>query len=125
MSWRARAPDGRVGALVWNGTLDHGRRDGDKVLDRTVTLRVAGLPSGRYEVRRWRVDADHGNVAARWQSAGGGDWPTEAQWAALADADRLPESEPVATVETADGVVELAVDLPNPAIAYVELTPVG
>ncbi|GIF77175.1 GH39 family glycosyl hydrolase [Asanoa siamensis] len=124
-SWTARGADGTVGALVWNGTLDHAKRDGDKVLDRSVTVRVAGLPGRRYEVRRWRVDADHGNVAGRWQAMGGGAWPTDAQWADLAAADHLPEAEPVTTVEPADGVVDVTVDLPNPAIAYIELTPVG
>ncbi|MEV4534110.1 xylan 1,4-beta-xylosidase [Asanoa sp. NPDC049518] len=121
--WTARDTAGKVGALVWNGTLDHSKRDGDRSLDRTVTIRFEGVAAGRYEVHRWRVDADHGNVAARWRSMGGGDWPTEDQWAALTEADVLPESASI--VEAEGGVVELTVDLPNPSIAFVELTPVG
>ncbi|MDG4825937.1 xylan 1,4-beta-xylosidase [Asanoa sp. WMMD1127] len=120
-TWTARHADGTVGALVWNGTLDHAKRDGDKALDRCVTVRFEGLPGARYEVRQWRVDAAHGNVAARWQSMGGGDWPTDDQWSTLAAEDRLPESGPATTVAAAGGVVEVTVDLPNPAIAYVEV----
>ncbi|MEV4621626.1 xylan 1,4-beta-xylosidase [Asanoa sp. NPDC049573] len=122
-SWTARSADGTIGALVWNGSLDHAKRDGSADLDRSVTIRVDGLPAERYEVRRWRVDATHGNVAARWRSMGGGDWPTEAQWATLQAEDHLPESEPATTVEATGGVIEISVDLPNPSIAYVELTP--
>ena len=123
-TWTARGADGTVGALVWNGTLDHAKRDGDKALDRAVTVRFAGLsPGRRYEVRQWLVDADHGNVATRWQSMGGGDWPSEQQWAELTEADHLPESTAPSTVEAEGGVVELTVDLPNPSIALVELKP--
>ncbi|HEV7708388.1 MAG TPA: xylan 1,4-beta-xylosidase, partial [Asanoa sp.] len=124
-SWTARGDDGTVGALVWNGTLDHGKRDGSAVLDRSVTLRFEGLSADRYEVRQWRVDATHGNVAARWQSMGGGDWPTESQWAELTAADHLPEATAMSIVDAASGVLELTIDLPNPSIAFVELTPVG
>lgn len=124
-TWTARRADGTVGALVWNGTLDHAKRDGDKALDRAVTLRFEGLSGGRHEVRQWRVDAEHGNVATRWRSMGGGDWPSEAQWAELAAADHLPEAAPASVMESRGGVVELTVDLPNPSIAFVELTPVG
>ncbi|GIF62750.1 beta-xylosidase [Asanoa ishikariensis] len=122
-TWTARGADGTVGALVWNGTLDHSKRDGDKSLDRTVMIRFEGLTAGRYEARQWRVDADHGNVAARWQSMGGGDWPSEAQWAELATNDVLPET--MSIVEAEGGAVELTVDLPNPSIAYVELKAAG
>ncbi|HTF12475.1 MAG TPA: xylan 1,4-beta-xylosidase, partial [Asanoa sp.] len=123
-SWTARGADGTVGALVWNGTLDHAKRDGSAALDRSVTLRFDGLSGRHYEVRQWRVDASHGNVAARWQSMGGGDWPSEAQWAELAAADELPEVAAVSIVDAAGGAVELTIDLPNPSVAFVELTAV-
>ena len=122
-SWPARSADGTVGVLLWNGTLDHRLRDGSPALDRSVSLRLTGLPAARYELRAWRVDATHGNVAARWREMGGGDWPTQAQWADLAAADHLTEAAPPSTVSPVDGTVELPVDLPNPSIALVELRP--
>ena len=122
-SWTARRDDGTVGALVWNGTLDHSRRDGDPLLDRTLTLRVEGLDDRPYEVREWRVDASHGNVATRWAAMGGGDWPTDDQWATLAAADHLDEAAPPRTTRPDSGAVELTVDLPNPSIVLVELRP--
>ena len=56
---------------------------------------------------------------------GGGDWPSESQWTSLAASDHLPEAAPASIVEADGGVVELTVDLPNPSIALVELTPAG
>ena len=121
-SWTGRGDDGTVGVLVWNGTLDHSRRDGDPALDRSVRVRVTGLADRAHDLRVWRVDDDHGNVAGRWREMGGGDWPTDEQWAALAAHDRLDPAS-TDTVEPVDGVVDVMLDLPNPSIAMVELVP--
>ena len=100
----------------------------DPGLRRQVRLEVTGLRAKDYRLSHWRIDAEHGNVAATWQRLGGGDWPDEEQWRRLAEADRLAPVEQV-RVETADGgtgggTVEVALDLPMPAISYLELCPV-
>jgi xylan 1,4-beta-xylosidase len=125
-AWAARDGAGTVGALIWNGTLDQSKADGAGDLARRVTVRLTGL-RGPHALHRWRVDADHGNVAARWQALGGGaDWPAADQWASLTTDDRLDEAAPSQTVTPdADGAAELTIELPNPGIAYLELRPAG
>jgi xylan 1,4-beta-xylosidase len=118
-----RAADGStVDVLVWNGTLDQTRIDGDAALDRTAAVEVGGLPPGSaYEVSVRRVDAAHGNIKAVWDGLGGGDWPDAGQWAALRAADHLP-AEPLGTVTAGpDGSVRLTVDLPMPGIRALRL----
>jgi xylan 1,4-beta-xylosidase len=120
-AWAARAGDGTIGVLLWNGTLDHAKLDGDPLLLRHVTVRVTGLAGSSYQLRHWRVDESHSNVART--AAGVVDWPDEAGWAALAAADRIEELEPARPVEPMAGIVTVDVDLPMPAISYLELTP--
>ncbi|WP_285683593.1 xylan 1,4-beta-xylosidase [Actinoplanes sp. NBRC 103695] len=111
--------------LVWNGTLDQSKALGAAGLDRLVRITLPVPEPGDYVVRVWRVDALHGNVAARWEALGGGaDWPDDEQWLALSAEDRLDEAEPARTV-TAGASVEIEVDLPNPGIALVEVQPAG
>lgn len=119
--WAARDDVGTVGILLWNGTLDHGKAAGDSRLDRTVTVTVTGLPEARYTLRHLRVDATHGNVAETWRGLGGGQWPDSDQWAALEDADRVPTLEPDRVVTPRHGRAEVTLDLPMPAISYLEL----
>lgn len=117
---------GRAAALVWNGTLDQSKAAGSLALARRVELRFTGLPDGDYELRHHRVDDDHSCVPAVWRRIGGGaDWPTDAQWAQLRAADRLDQLHPPRVVTAAGGVVEVAFDLPNPAMSLVELVPAG
>ena len=123
-AWASRDDDGRFAIAIWNGTLDQTKQDGDARLDREVTLRFEGLPAGHWAVRHHRVDADHTNVMRTWESMGGGAWPTEAQWASLREADGLQPLTPARGATTDDrGTLELAFDLPMPAISLVELVP--
>jgi xylan 1,4-beta-xylosidase len=119
-AWAARTGDGRIGVLLWNGTLDHAKLDGDPLLRRHVTVAVTGLREPAYQLSHWRVDDAHSNLART--AAGMGDWPDEAGWAALAAADRIEQLEPARRVEPAAGTVTVEVDLPMPAISYLELT---
>jgi xylan 1,4-beta-xylosidase len=119
----ARQDDGRVGVLVWNGTLDQSKAGGDNALARRVTVRATGLGSAGHLLRHYRVDAEHSNISSTWERIGGGaDWPDEAQWAQLAQADRLEELHPARSVEPGDELV-VDFDLPMPGISYLELTP--
>jgi xylan 1,4-beta-xylosidase len=123
-AWASRDGHGRIAIAAWNGTLDQTKTGGDASLGRDVTLTIEGVPAGRYTLRHRRLDADHSNIAARWDARGGGDWPDEAGWAALRKADRLEELEPDRPVEIdSSGRLELAFGLPMPAISLVELVP--
>ncbi len=119
----ARRDDGTVGVLMWNGTLDQSKADGDDALARRITARVTGLDGVPYLLRHFRVDAEHSNISSAWERIGGGaDWPDDAQWALLAQADQLDELHPARSFDPADELV-VDFDLPMPGIAYLELTP--
>ncbi|PZF79616.1 xylan 1,4-beta-xylosidase [Jiangella anatolica] len=116
--------DGRVAALVWNGTLDQSKAAGSAELGRRVALRFTGLRDGEYELRHRRVDDDHSCVPAVWRRIGGGAaWPTDAQWAELRAADRLDELHPPRRITASGGALDVEFDLPNPSMSLVELVP--
>jgi xylan 1,4-beta-xylosidase len=119
-----RDDSSRTGVLVWNSTLDQRGIAGNPLLARRVELAVEGLAPGRYVVRHWRVDESHSNVFAHWHAMGGEavDWPSPEQWEALAHADTLDELGEAVTLEVSAGRVEVAFDLPQPGISYLELT---
>ncbi len=119
-AWAARAPDGGIDVLVWNGTLDQSKANGDPLLDRTVKISLEGLRPGRHSVSVARVDERHSNLAARWTEEA--DWPDAGQWEALRAADRLDE-EQLAEAGAEDGRAELVLELPMPGIARVRLRP--
>jgi xylan 1,4-beta-xylosidase len=112
-----------TGVLVWNSTLDQRGIAGNPLLARRVELAVEGLAPGRYVVRHWRVDETHSNVFAHWHAMGADlDWPSPEQWEALALVDTLDELDEPVTLEVTAGRVEVAFDLPQPGISYLELT---
>jgi xylan 1,4-beta-xylosidase len=126
--WATRDRTGTVGVLLWNTTLDHGRVDGYPALDRDVEVHLSGLAARRYELRHYRIDAEHSNIAAVWRARSGAtppsDWPDEAGWEALRDADRLAELAPARTITVHNGAFELGFALPMPSVSYLELTEV-
>ena len=119
----SRDGQGAVAVLVWNGTLDQGKVDGDPLLDRAVTLRVDGLADGSWRRTLHRLDAGHGNILATWRALGAPDWPDQAGWRALRAADRLDQATPAQDLPVSGGTVELDLDLPMPGVALVRLTP--
>jgi xylan 1,4-beta-xylosidase len=126
----ARDDTGCTGVLVWNSTLDQRGIAGEVDLKRRVDLAVVGLAPGRYVLRHWRVDETHSNVFAHWHAMGGGgpgregaDWPTQEQWAALSATDALDQLVGPTMVDASSGTVELAFDLPQPGISFLELAP--
>ncbi|GAA2407104.1 GH39 family glycosyl hydrolase [Nonomuraea africana] len=120
-AWAARHEDGRVGVLVWNGTLNQAQADGAPELTRAVRLRVDGLSGSGYLLTHHRIDETHSNIKAVWESMGGGDWPVGEQWERLAAADAIDEY--AAAVEVS-GEIALEFDLPMPGVSFVELIPV-
>lgn len=119
--WAARHPDGRVGALVWNGTLNQSQANGARELSRQISLSLSGL-SGSYELTHHRIDEDHSNMRAVWRSMGDGEWPQGDQWDKLRAADILDELVPPSAVY-ASGEVTIEFELPMPGVSFVELTP--
>jgi xylan 1,4-beta-xylosidase len=109
--------------LVWNGTLDQTKADGEALLDRRVSLRVAGMRPGRYRLEHFRVDAEHSNVAAGWALVGRPDWPDARQWATLREKDRLDALVAPTTVDVAAGELSLEFNLPMPAMSLLRLSP--
>jgi xylan 1,4-beta-xylosidase len=119
----SQSPDGtRVTVVAWNGTVDVTKAGGEPLLDRAVSVSVGGLAPGRWHIRHRRVDEAHSNLAARWRALGGGDaWPDDGRWLALRDADRLDDLDPERVVDSPDGRLALAFDLPMPAVSLIEL----
>ena len=123
-AWPTRDADGRVAIAIWNGTLDQSKTEGDRRLDREVRLAIEGLSAGRRRVRHRRVDQERSNIVEAWQRVGRGAWPDDGAWQQLHEADRLEELEPEhEVVVDAGGRVELAFDLPMPAVSLVEILP--
>jgi len=112
--WAARREDGTVDVLVWNGTLEQAKADGDPLLDRTVRISVDGL--GVSDATVARVDHAHSNLAARWNKSH--DWPTPEEWERLRAEDRLDE-ETLGAVDHA----QLELRIPQPGVARLRLTP--
>jgi xylan 1,4-beta-xylosidase len=119
-----RDDDGRISVLVWNGTVDVSKADGEALLDRSASLTVRNLDRPRYRRRHWRLDEHHSNLVRRWLELDGGDWPSDAQWAILAEQDRLEELEPIFDLDAEQGSITLTFDLPMPAISLIELEPI-
>ncbi len=123
-AWPSLHSDGRISIAIWNGTLDQSKTEGDQRLGRSIRLTLDRLPSGRCSVRHFRVDATHSNVSATWAGLGGGEWPDEAGWRKLRDADRLDELEPPQWfVVGPGGRISLEFELPMPAISLLEVSP--
>jgi xylan 1,4-beta-xylosidase len=118
-AWVSRRDDGSVAVLVWDHTLDQGKRDGDPALARRVRLLLLGADVRLASVTR--LDRAHGDVTTLAAQLGVGDWPSDQQWDALRAADRLVAEELDTTVGEGATVVEL--ELPQPGAVLVELPP--
>jgi xylan 1,4-beta-xylosidase len=118
----ATGPDGLLQILVWNGTLDQTKANGEPLLGRTVSLRVAGLRPGRYRQEHFRVDAGHSNLSANWASIGSPDWPDSRQWATLRERDRLDQLNAPEMVDAVGGELSLEFELPMPGISLLRLS---
>ncbi|MEO7229706.1 MAG: xylan 1,4-beta-xylosidase, partial [Candidatus Limnocylindrales bacterium] len=122
-AWASADPDGRLAIAIWNGTLEQSKAAGARALARKVSLEIAGLRPGAYELRHWRVDARHSNIVRAWERLGRPDWPDDAGWARLHAADHLEALEPPREVRIRQGRLDLSFLLPMPAMSLVELVP--
>ncbi|MGH3741241.1 MAG: GH39 family glycosyl hydrolase [Micromonosporaceae bacterium] len=122
-AWAGRDADGRVQMLVWNGTLDQSKADGASLLDRALRVEFTGLDDRPYQVSHRRIDRDHSDIRAVWEASGGGDWPDQAQWEVLRQANTFAEYEPSRVVQPTAGAVSCEFPLPMPGVSLLELTP--
>ncbi|HEX6234296.1 MAG TPA: hypothetical protein VFZ63_14305 [Jiangellaceae bacterium] len=119
----SRGSDGEIAVVLWNGPADVSKSAGEPLLDRQVKLEVTGL-ARRYELRHRRLDEHHSNLNQAWADVGQErDWPDDAGWQALREADRLEYLEPTSTVQAEGGSVSLSFELPMPAVSLIELFP--
>jgi xylan 1,4-beta-xylosidase len=121
-TWAARANDGTVGVLIWNLGLFQDSAEGNAELNRTIELRVDGLPTDTYRVRHYRVDRTRSNIQRVWERLGGGDWPTDSQWDELKAANVLEELLPRQQIVPSSSSVVVSFSLPMPGISYLEIT---
>ncbi|WP_220199919.1 GH39 family glycosyl hydrolase [Ktedonospora formicarum] len=119
-SWVTRKADGTLDVLVWNGTLDQSKIDGDPLLDRQIRIHLEQLLAESYHCSITRIDMTHSNITTHW--TGQTDWPTPEQWDILHAADTLAVEEMPDVVAT-HGAADLAFTLPMPGVVRLRLTP--
>ncbi|WP_051264844.1 GH39 family glycosyl hydrolase [Nakamurella lactea] len=120
-SWATRHPDGTIDLLVWNGTVNSQVMHGDSRLHRTVDIRLTGLAAGAHRVQLNRIDADHSNVITALEP--GTRWPDAEQWGRLHRADELYSERLPDLVAGTAGEGRLTVDLPQPGVLRLRLSP--
>ncbi len=86
-----------------------------------VRLSVRGLTDGRYSVRRYLLDAEHGSSHAAWLALGSPQQPTPQQLAELHRASRLALVE-TASVEATGREATLEMALAPHAVCLIELS---
>ena len=118
-AWAARDDDGTVDVLIWNGTINAALMDGDRRLDRRISLTITGLPAVRHRASLARIDHLHSNIVGRCPPGTG--WPDAAGWARLRAADALHE-ERLADVTPGDGTARFHLDLPMPGVARIRMS---
>jgi xylan 1,4-beta-xylosidase len=120
-AWAARHDDGpeqgTVDVLVWNGTVNADLLHGDPRLTRDVTVRIGGLAGTSYAVELARVDEQHSNIRS---VASDADWPDQAEWARLREADHL-HTERIDDISPDSGYGTVTVTLPQPGVVRVRL----
>jgi xylan 1,4-beta-xylosidase len=122
-AWATRSDSGRIDVLLWNATPDASLFRGVSELERPVTVRIAGLAAGGYEVHLARVDNDHSSIAKHVDDDVV--WPDNEAWARLRATNTLHESRLATAQVTDSGTVDFTLDLPMPGVARIRLTPLS
>ncbi len=119
-AWASYKPGGSIDILVWNGTLDQSKVEGNPLLARHVCVCVEQLEHRAYQCSITRIDATHSNIATAWIYEN--NWPTPEQWARLRAADKL-DNHALADITLSDGTTCLELDLPMPGVIRLRLIP--
>ena len=110
----------KLAVLVW-----HYHDDDVPGPDAAVSLAIAGLPASLTQAKltHHRVDAQHSNAYALWQSLGSPVAPTRAQYTQLEAAAQLAVlKDSAAIAEVAAGTATLSFPLPRQAVSLFVLT---
>ena len=110
----------KLAVLVW-----HYHDDDVAGPEAAVSLAIAGLPAGLTQAKltHHRVDAQHSNAYALWQSLGSPVAPNRAQYTQLEAAAQLAVlKDSAATADVAAGTVTLNFPLPRQAVSLLVLT---
>ena len=104
-----------ISVLLWN------YHDDDlPASDADIQLEIAGLPSGRVELRHYRIDATHSNAYTVWKQMGSPESPSPEQLARLANAAQLESLEPPRRLG-GNGPAAVEFRLPRQAVSLVQL----
>lgn len=114
-AWASRDRD-RIAVLLWNLTLDQSKASGAADLTREITLSCPGVDPSWQATATW-LSPGSGDLVADAAALSVGDWPTDEQWAALAEQNRLR----VDVIERKGA--DLTLSLPMPSAVLVELRP--
>lgn len=87
-----------------------------------VALTIRGVPAKRVLVNHYRIDGEHSNSYAVWQSMGSPRQPTAAQVATLEKAGQLQPLSAPQRVTVVDSVVRLQTNLPRQGVSLYRLT---
>ncbi|MFC7375603.1 glycoside hydrolase [Brachybacterium sp. GCM10030268] len=118
----SRDGDGRIAAALWRHTDDQYRTAEEPT---PVNLTVRGLEQGSYRLSHRRIDAEHSNSHTVWQRLGSPQVPTPEQLAQIHAREGLEDLAEPATVDaTAEGALELTLELPLPAVSLLVLEPI-
>ncbi len=114
----ASRSESTLSILVWNY-----RDTSSTPSPARVSLTAAGLPEGltRVLLRHYRVDARLSNSYSAWLALGSPQYPTPAQYSALAEAGRLHELHPPVWLPSRPDAT-LAFDLPEDAVSLLQLS---
>jgi xylan 1,4-beta-xylosidase len=110
--------DGRkVSVLAWN------YHDNDVAADDApIELQINGVGANRVLVKHYRIDKNHSNAYALWQSMNSPQSPTPEQYAQLEAAGQLQLLASPFWQSNEDGSVRLGFPLPRQGVSLIQLT---
>jgi xylan 1,4-beta-xylosidase len=87
-----------------------------------IDLTIAGLPRGRILLQHYRVDDRHSNSYEYWKAIGSPAQPSAGQYAQLEQAGQLQLLEAPRWINSQDGSVHAAFELPRHGVSLIRLT---
>ncbi|MGO3502147.1 Beta-xylosidase [Corynebacterium xerosis] len=115
----SRDSAGRIVTALWRHTDDQYRTADAPT---PVSLTVRGLEAVAYRLTHHRIDAEHSNSHTIWESLGSPQVPSDEQLAQIHAREGLEELTAAADVTaSAEGTLELTVELPLPSVSLLVL----
>ena len=115
----SRDSDGRIVTALWRHTDDQYRTADAPT---PVALTVRGLEAVAYRLTHHRIDAEHSNSHTVWESLGSPQVPSDEQLAQIHAREGLEElTAAVDVTASAEGTLELTLELPLPSVSLLVL----